>query len=113
MAKIENSSIKFEIGVGFSKGCALFALKNPPPFVLQTGLEDFYVAYQINAYTREPSNQSRIYSDLHQHIQDCFHEAGIEILSPHYHAVRDGNMPTIPEGYLKGYKAPSFKVSEK
>src|SRR5579864_8876483 len=32
-AKIENSSIKFEYGVGFSNGCALLALKNPPPLV--------------------------------------------------------------------------------
>ena len=26
-------SRKFESGVGFSNGCAEFALKNPPPFV--------------------------------------------------------------------------------
>src|ERR1019366_9146585 len=32
-AKIENISIKFESGVGFSYGWELFALKNPPPFV--------------------------------------------------------------------------------
>src|SRR6266850_234412 len=33
MAKISTISKKFENGVGFSKGCALLALKNPPPFV--------------------------------------------------------------------------------
>lgn len=73
----------------------------PAPFVLQTGLDDFYVAYQINAYTREPNKQPRIYSSLHQNIQDCFNEAGIEILSPHYRAGRDGNAITIPASYLK------------
>ena len=33
MAKMEIISRKFEKGVGFSNGWALFALKNPPPLV--------------------------------------------------------------------------------
>ena len=33
MAKMQNISNRFVSGVGFSNGCALFALKNPPPFV--------------------------------------------------------------------------------
>ena len=80
---------------------------------MQTGLEDFYVSYQINAYTKTPASQAKIYSDLNQHIQDCCNEAGIEILSPHYRAMRDGNMTTIPEDYLpQDYKAPTFQVSQ-
>ncbi|WP_373513923.1 mechanosensitive ion channel domain-containing protein [Persicitalea sp.] len=74
-------------------------LKEPKPFVLQTSLDDFYVAYQINAYTREANRQAGIYSNLHQNIQDCCNEAGIEILSPHYRAARDGSMTTIPASY--------------
>ena len=86
-------------------------LKEPKPFVFQTSLEDFYVAYQINAYTREASKQAQLYSNLHQNIQDCCNEVGIEILSPHYRAARDGNMTTIPADYLpKDYKAPGFNV---
>ncbi len=86
-------------------------LKNPTPFVLQTSLEDFYVAYQINAYTKNANQQANIYSELHSHIQDCCNEAGIEIMSPHYRAARDGNMSTIPEDYLpKDYKMPGFNV---
>lgn len=86
-------------------------LAEPKPFVLQTSLDDFYVSYQINAYTREPSRQAVIYSNLHQNIQDCCNEAGIEILSPHYRAERDGNMTTIPASYIsKDYKAPSFNL---
>ena len=86
-------------------------LKDPPPFVLQTSLEDFYVAYQINAYTKEANKQAGIYSELHRHIQDCCNEAGIEILSPHYRAPRDGNASTIPASYLPAdYEAPSFRV---
>lgn len=88
-----------------------FLLKDPQPFVLQTSLEDFYVAYQINAYTKEPNKQALIYSQLHQNIQDCCNEAGIEILSPHYRSARDGNRTTIPNYYLTAdYLAPSFEI---
>ncbi|WP_235830906.1 mechanosensitive ion channel family protein [Flavobacterium ustbae] len=75
--------------------------KEPKPFVLQTSLEDFYVSYQINVYTKEPTKQPRIYSSLHQNIQDSFFEAGIEIMSPHYSAFRDGSAIAIPPEYLK------------
>ena len=70
--------------------------KDPAPFVLQTSLDDFYVSYQLNAFTEAAKQQSQVYSELHQHIQDCFAEAGIEIMSPHYRAMRDGNASTIP-----------------
>ncbi len=75
-------------------------LKNAKPFVLQTALEDFYVAYELNVYTKEANSQAGIYSELHAHIQDCFNEAGIEIMSPHYRAERDGNTTTIPSNYV-------------
>jgi small-conductance mechanosensitive channel len=88
-------------------------LKDPKPFVHQTSLDDFYVAYQLNAYTDRADAQAAIYSELHGHIQDCFNEGGVEILSPHYRAQRDGNMVTIPASYLPAdYKAPSFRVEE-
>jgi small-conductance mechanosensitive channel len=87
-------------------------LSEPKPFVLQTSLDDFYVSYQINAYVREANKQAKIYSDLHQNIQDTCNERGVEILSPHYRAARDGNNVTIPSDYLpKDYKAPSFNVN--
>ena len=86
-------------------------MDEPKPYVLQTSLEDFYVAYQINAYTREASKQALIYSSLHQNIQDACNESDIEILSPHYRAARDGNMSTIPAKYLpKDYQVPHFNV---
>jgi small-conductance mechanosensitive channel len=84
---------------------------DPKPFVFQTSLDDFYVSYQINAYTDQPGMAAKIYSNLHANIQDGFNEAGVEILSPHYRAARDGNMVTIPADYLPSdYKAPSFGV---
>ncbi|MEO5666801.1 MAG: mechanosensitive ion channel family protein [Bdellovibrionota bacterium] len=73
--------------------------KTPIPFVLQTALSDFFVAYEINASTRSPNKMATIYSVLHQNIQDSFNEAGIEIMSPHYTSLRDGNGSTIPAGY--------------
>ncbi|TNF43267.1 MAG: mechanosensitive ion channel family protein, partial [Cytophagales bacterium] len=72
--------------------------KDPKPFVLQTSLDDFYVSYQINAYTKQPNKQAIIYSHLHQNIQDCCQKYGIEIMSPHYRANRDGSDSTIPGG---------------
>lgn len=61
---------------------------DPRPFVLETSLSDWYPVYQINAYIKEADKMTQIYSDLHQNIQDKFNEAGIEIMSPHYMAVR-------------------------
>ena len=69
--------------------------QDPAPFVLQTSLDDNYVAYELNAYTRRADIRPRIYSDLHANILDAFHMAGVEITSPHYRAIRDGNDPAI------------------
>ena len=53
-----------------------------------------------------------IYSQLHQNIQDKCNEAGIEILSPQYSALRDGNRNTIPEDYLpQNYTVPGFRFN--
>lgn len=88
--------------------------ETPAPFVLQTSLDDFYVSYQINAYTEEAAKAARIYSDLHSNIQDAFNEAGVEILSPHYRAARDGSMVTIPPEYLPpDYQPPAFNLNVK
>ncbi|MGA9813097.1 MAG: mechanosensitive ion channel domain-containing protein [Terriglobales bacterium] len=86
-------------------------LKQPEPFILQTALGDFYVHYELNAYTNQPSQMAKIYSDLHANIQDKFNAAGVEIMSPHFAAVRDGNQIAIPEDHLpKGYTAPAFRL---
>ncbi len=83
------------------------------PFVLQTSLDDFYVSYQLNAHTNEPDKQPQIYSELHENIQDGFNDAGIEILSPHYRAARDGNNMAIPKDYWPDdYKPTGFKFEK-
>lgn len=72
-------------------------LDEPAPFVLQTALDDHYVHYELNGYTRVPKQMPQIYSEIHSRLQDDFAAAGIEILSPVYEAARDGSAITIPE----------------
>jgi small-conductance mechanosensitive channel len=80
--------------------------------VLQTGLNDFYVTYELNAYTDAPEIMPRIYGELHQNIQNKFNEAGVEIMSPHYTQIRDGNQSTIPAEYLpRDYQPPAIRVT--
>ena len=81
----------------------------PKPFVLQTSLSDFYPVYQVNAYIKDVQKMPRIYSALHQNIQDFFNEAGVEILSPHYSSYRDGNETTIPKDDMRN-KYPDSSV---
>lgn len=79
-------------------------IDDPRPFVLETSLSDWYPVYQVNAYIKEADRLADIYSDLHQNIQDKFNEAGIEIMSPHYVATRDGSQSTIPKDDLQEKK---------
>ncbi|MEJ5368074.1 MAG: hypothetical protein WHT08_07140 [Bryobacteraceae bacterium] len=48
---------------------------------------------------------------MHASIQDKFNAAGVEILSPAYQALRDGNELTIPAGQRKPDAVPgAFRV---
>jgi small-conductance mechanosensitive channel len=86
-------------------------LATPPPFVWQTALNDFYVTYEINAYTANARDMINTYAVLHANIQDKFFAAGVEIMSPHYTSVRDGHTVQIPEAQRPpGYRAPAFRV---
>jgi small-conductance mechanosensitive channel len=86
-------------------------LPDPAPFVQHLSLNDFHVSYELNAYTRDPHRMAAIYSELHKNIQDAFHEGGIEIMSPGYLALRDGNTITIPPSQRSpAYTPPAFRV---
>ncbi len=86
-------------------------LPDPRPHVWQTSLDDFYVSYQLRAYTTHPELLEVIYSNLHQNLQDHCNQAGIEIMSPHYGALRDGNQTTIPAHHLPAsYQAPPWNM---
>jgi small-conductance mechanosensitive channel len=58
--------------------------KKPKPFVLQTGLDNFYARYQINCYTKEVDKVPAIYALLFENIQNGFHEAGMDMTCANY-----------------------------
>lgn len=76
----------------------------PAPFVLVRELCDFYISYQINAYTDRDLSMPKVYSDLYKNIIDRFNEAGIEIMSPHFYATHKGKDVVIPPEYIKTQK---------
>ncbi len=76
-----------------------FVLKSPAPFVTQSKLQDFYIEYKLSVYTHEANRQSGVLTSLFENILDVFNERGIEIMSPHYYAKRDGSEITIPAKY--------------
>ncbi len=87
-------------------------LDEPPPFVLQTALNDYHIAYELNVYTRNCKELRYTISELHQNLQDTCNEAGIEIMSPTYLALRDGNTSTIPRNYLgDDYLPPGLRIT--
>ena len=83
---------------------------DPVPFVLETSLDDNYVSYQLNAYSKEAKKMALIYSDIHKNILDVFNDAGVEILSPQYIAARDGNLTTVPSQLNPESKSPLDKI---
>ncbi len=84
-------------------------LKEPKPFVLQTSLDDYYISYELNAYTKDPTWMAKTYSALHQNIQDKFMEAKVEIMSPAYSAFRNGNQVAIPDANSMDYLERIFR----
>ena len=75
-----------------------------------TRLDDNYVAYELNAYSKEAKKMALIYSDMHRNIQDVFNVAGVEILSPQYMAARDGSLTTVPSQLSPESKSPLDKI---
>lgn len=69
---------------------------DPQPLVLQTALNDFHISYELNAHVLEVDRYRETLSDLLAAIQDSFAAANVEIMSPGYHAIRDGNARTVP-----------------
>jgi small-conductance mechanosensitive channel len=71
---------------------------DPEPYVIQKALDDFYVRYEIRAYTDRIRELHLVEGRLNQAIQDEFFREGVEICSPHFGAFRDGNAAAIPPG---------------
>ena len=70
--------------------------QQPAPYVLQTSLNDFHISYELNASVADVLCYREILSALLGAIQDQFAAADVEILSPAYHAMRNGNPSTVP-----------------
>ena len=68
-------------------------MNDPGPFVLKTGLSDFYVEYQLNAHLAAAEQRVPVLSALHGHVVDVFNEHGVQILSPHY--IADPEQPAV------------------
>lgn len=75
-----------------------FVLADPAPFVQQRALDDSYVEYQINAAidAARSAELPELYARLFAAIQDSFAGANVEIMSPTYLSMRDGNRSTVP-----------------
>ena len=79
-------------------------LAAPEPFVLQKGLGDFCVSYELNAYCDQPQAMPRLYTALHQNILDVFNEYGVQIMTPAYEG--DTEQPKlVPEA--RWFEAPA------
>ncbi len=84
-------------------------LREPKPFVFQKSLGDFYIEYELNAFTNDPLTQMRTYSDLHKNILDAFNEYGVQITSPNYESDPE-SLKIVPRE--KWYAAPAKPPSD-
>lgn len=58
--------------------------KDPVPYVLRMGLEDFYVKHTLFVSVDDPRERWIVLSQLRANILDAFNEYGVQIMSPHY-----------------------------
>ncbi|MCL2878703.1 MAG: mechanosensitive ion channel family protein [Treponema sp.] len=61
--------------------------KNPKPFVLQLALDDNYVRYQINCFTKQIAKIPAIYTELFENIQDGFAARGMDMTTPQFRII--------------------------
>ncbi|MBZ4039121.1 mechanosensitive ion channel family protein [Novilysobacter selenitireducens] len=75
---------------------------DPPPYVLQRALDDFYVRYELFASLHQPlrnlPHKPHLLSQLHANIQDAFNAAGVQIMSPHFEAQPEAPVLGAPAG---------------
>ncbi len=60
--------------------------KQPPPWVLQAALKDFYIEYVLVFVPAEIKTKNATLTVLHQQILDVFNEFGVQIMSPNFEA---------------------------
>jgi small-conductance mechanosensitive channel len=81
--------------------------QEPPPRVLQTALQDFYVEYTLLVALEHPETRILSLHELHRNVQDVFNEHGVQIMSPHYRADPD-TAKVVPKA--KWYAPPATRA---
>lgn len=81
-------------------------MHKPHPFMMTTSLDDYYVEYEINAFTNDAVRLTTIYSNLHQNLLKRFFEEGVEIMSPHIFAHRNDIDLQVPPAYKQEFEEP-------
>jgi small-conductance mechanosensitive channel len=79
-------------------------LREPKPFILQKTLGVFAVTYELNAYSDQPHEMGKVYTQLHQNILDVFNEYGVQIMTPAYEG-DPGTAKVVPRAHW--YAAPA------
>jgi small-conductance mechanosensitive channel len=106
LAKSDGLILHTTVGIGYEtpwrqvEAMLLLAAERTPglaagrqPFVLQKGLGDFAVNYELNVYTDDPARMPFLYAELHRQILDVFNEYGIQIMTPAYEG--DPEVPKV------------------
>lgn len=105
----EGKSVRFSVSVGIgydtawqqvhelllaAAGKVAAVLPDPTPEIRQTALNDFAVQYDLLFSLEHPGKRAAVTSALYVQIQEAFHRAGVQIMSPHY--IADSADPKIP-----------------
>jgi small-conductance mechanosensitive channel len=79
-------------------------MREPAPFVLQKGLGDFAITYELNVHCSNAQAMNQLYTELHRSILDVFNHYGVQIMTPAYEG--DPEQPKLvpPEQW---YTAPA------
>lgn len=65
-----------------------------PVEIVQTALSDWYVCYEARCAVERVEERQLVQSRFHAMILDCFHTAGVQIMSPNY--VGQPDRPVLP-----------------
>lgn len=114
-AKRQELILKVEVGLGYDvhwsrtdellKSAASevpAVLKEPPPFVWPKALENFAVIHELHAYTDRADSMGETHAALRRAVLDRLHGAGVEIMTPDVHSLRDGSRTAIPSKDASG-----------
>ena len=101
--------LRIEVGLGYEvhwrkiddllKAAALQTpgvLPDPPPFVWPKTLDNFAVVYELHVHTDRADKMGRTKAELQRSVLDALHDAGIEIMTPEIHGVRDSSQTALP-----------------